>query len=370
MKRAWVLSAGLILLLPAAVIAKKMDRSDLKTANDKLNYAVGYDVGRSVKRNKMSVDKDIFFQGMLDGETDDGSSDSGLLTASERIEVKQAHVQFRREIEREEQLAAADENLKKAKAFLKKNKRQKGVTTTESGLQYRMVKNSKGSKPTVEDTVTVHYKGTLVDGTEFDSSYRRNKPATFAVSRVVKGWTEALQLMSVRSKWIVYIPPELGYGERGAGAKIPPNSVLIFEIELLEIDSTRGEDGSGENNTDSAENDNDENESSLNVADILSIGVYRGIGYQNNGTSWSIEITVGEETSTIKYPSLFCGGVLSVKRVTDTRVEFYEDITYGDNCVDNGITVVSTTDAADTFHYYWQYDNGVAGAVGTVRRDK
>lgn len=359
MKRAWALLAGLSLLFSTQAIAKKIERNDLKTANDKLNYAVGYDVGRSVKLNKMSVEKDIFFQGMLDGEADDGSSNSGLLTASERIEVKQAHAQFRREIEREEQLAAADENLKKAKAFLKKNKRKKGVITTESGLQYRILKSGRGPKPTEEDTVTVHYKGTLLDGTEFDSSYRRNQPATFAVSRVVKGWTEALQLMSVRSKWKVYIPPELGYGVRGAGAKIPPNSVIIFEIELLEIDSARDDDSSSEN----------ENEASLNVADILPIGVYRGIGYQNNGTSWSIEITVGRETSTIKYPSLFCGGVLSVKRVKDMRVEFYEDITYGNNCVDNGVTVLSITDAADTFYYYWQYDNGVTGAVGTVRRD-
>ena len=115
------------------------------------------------------------------------------------------------------------------------NAGKEGIVTTESGLQYQIITEGKGEKPKETDRVSVNYTGTLIDGTEFDSSFKRGKPATFSVNRVVKGWTEALQLMPVGSKWQVFIPPELGYGERGAGAKIGPNSVLIFEMELLKI---------------------------------------------------------------------------------------------------------------------------------------
>jgi len=127
------------------------------------------------------------------------------------------------------------ENLEEGSAFLQENKKREGVTTTESGLQYEVITEGTGEKPTAEDQVRVHYHGTLIDGTVFDSSVDRGEPATFGVNQVITGWTEALQLMPVGSKWKVFIPSDLGYGERGAGGDIGPNSALIFEVELLEI---------------------------------------------------------------------------------------------------------------------------------------
>jgi FKBP-type peptidyl-prolyl cis-trans isomerase FklB len=128
----------------------------------------------------------------------------------------------------------AAKNLSESKAFLATNGKKEGIKTLPSGLQYMVLAEGSGKMPKAEDTVTVHYKGTLINGTEFDSSYKRNQPATFQVKGVIKGWTEALQLMKEGSKWQLFIPPELGYGERGAGP-VPPNSALIFEVELLAV---------------------------------------------------------------------------------------------------------------------------------------
>ena len=129
----------------------------------------------------------------------------------------------------------AEKNKIEGDAFLAENKNKEGVKTTESGLQYEVITAGEGSKPKATDQVSVHYVGTLIDGTEFDSSHKRGQPATFFLNRVVKGWTEGLQLMPVGSKYRFYIPSELGYGERGAGPKIGPNATLTFEVELLEI---------------------------------------------------------------------------------------------------------------------------------------
>jgi FKBP-type peptidyl-prolyl cis-trans isomerase FklB len=131
----------------------------------------------------------------------------------------------------------AAKNKAEGQAFLAKNKTQPGVATLPSGLQYKVLKAGQGKKPTINDTVVCNYRGTFINGTEFDSSYKRNQPASFAVDGVIKGWTEALQLMPVGSKWQLFIPPELAYGERGAQGAIPPNSTLIFEVELLSIQS-------------------------------------------------------------------------------------------------------------------------------------
>jgi FKBP-type peptidyl-prolyl cis-trans isomerase FklB len=129
----------------------------------------------------------------------------------------------------------AEKNIKAGEEFLAANKVKEGVVTTESGLQYKVIEEGSGPKPSPTDNVTVHYKGTLINGEEFDSSYKRNQPATFPVNGVIKGWTEALQLMSKGSKWELYIPSEIAYGAQGAGGAIGPNEVLIFEVELLEI---------------------------------------------------------------------------------------------------------------------------------------
>ena len=224
----------------------EVTKTDLKDLNDKLNYAVGYDVGRSATRNKMELKNDIFLKGVIDGMNDDENPEAGLLDDKARIETKREHSKIRREEQRKERETAAAENKKKADEFLAENKKKEGVVTTESGLQYIIVEEGDGAKPTADDRVSVHYTGTLIDGTEFDSSHKRNRPATFPVGRVVKGWTEALQLMTVGSKWKLFIPPDLGYGERGAGSKIGPNSALIFDIELLEvIADDKNEDAAG-----------------------------------------------------------------------------------------------------------------------------
>jgi FKBP-type peptidyl-prolyl cis-trans isomerase FklB len=137
--------------------------------------------------------------------------------------------------QQEERKKAGEKNLAEGKAFLAENAKKEGVKTLPSGLQYKAIKEGDGPMPKATDTVTVHYRGSLIDGTEFDSSYSRNQPATFPANGVIKGWTEALQLMKTGAKWELFIPPDLAYGERGAGQVIGPNSTLIFEVELLSI---------------------------------------------------------------------------------------------------------------------------------------
>lgn len=199
-------------------------KAELKTDLQKNSYSVGYDVGRALKRQIGDVDGDAMARGMKDAVSD----------AKPALPEKEISERFQAQ-----KMAAAklvpERNKKAGDAFLVKNKTEKGVTTTASGLQYKVVTAGKGKMPTADDTVTVNYRGTLIDGTEFDSSYRRGQPATFPVKGVIPGWTEALQLMTVGSKWMLYIPSNLAYGEHGAGGAIGPNSTLIFEVELMSI---------------------------------------------------------------------------------------------------------------------------------------
>lgn len=181
---------------------------------------------RSINDSVDVVDHDLFLQGFSDGIADKRNPILPVSTDSMRVLVE-------KQMEYYEQ-AKYRNNIEAGEQFLAKNKKQKGVVTTPSGLQYKVITSGTGKKPTATDRVTVNYRGTLLDGTEFDSSYKRNEPTTFGVNQVIKGWTEALQLMPVGSKWELYIPQELGYGSRSAG-NIPPYSTLIFEVELLEI---------------------------------------------------------------------------------------------------------------------------------------
>lgn len=181
---------------------------------------------RSVNDSVDVIDHNLFLQGFSDGIAGKQNSILPVSTDSMRVLVE-------KQIEYYEQAKYRD-NIEAGEQFLAKNKKQKGVVTTPSGLQYKVITEGTGEKPTATDRVTVNYRGTLLDGTEFDSSYKRNEPTTFGVGQVIKGWTEALQLMPVGSKWEIYIPQELGYGSRAAG-NIPPYSTLIFEVELLEI---------------------------------------------------------------------------------------------------------------------------------------
>ena len=216
----------------SASASAEVTKESLKTTDDKLNYSVGTEIGKNIKRNELNFQEAIFLKGLKDGMAE---TETPLLDEKEMMEVKREHAKARREAQQKEREAASAKNKEEGEKFLKENAAKEGVKTTESGLQYKVLTEGTGPKPTATDKVSVNYKGSLIDGTEFDSSYTRGKPAEFAVNRVVKGWTEALQLMSVGSKWEVYIPSDLGYGERGAGAKIGPNAVLIFEMELLDI---------------------------------------------------------------------------------------------------------------------------------------
>jgi FKBP-type peptidyl-prolyl cis-trans isomerase FkpA/FKBP-type peptidyl-prolyl cis-trans isomerase FklB len=208
-----------------------VDEKKPKTPADELSYALGMDVGRSLKRFGAEVELPTFMDAvkttLQGGET--------LLTPQQANEVTKNFVLEKRKKRLEERKAAAAKNSVEGEAFLAENGKKEGVVTTDSGLQYQVIKEGTGPKPKATDEVTVQYRGTLLDGTEFDSSYKRGKPATFRVKGVIPGWTEALQLMPVGSTYKLFIPSKLAYGKRGSGARIGPNSTLIFEVELLGI---------------------------------------------------------------------------------------------------------------------------------------
>jgi FKBP-type peptidyl-prolyl cis-trans isomerase FklB len=203
----------------------------LKTQKDKISYAIGLNIGKSLRKDSVDVDSAIFARGVKDAIT----GAKALLTDDElkaTLTTLQGELQARQQ---EELKKAGDINLKAGEAFLAENKTKQGIVTLPSGLQYKIITPGNGPKPTASDSVTCNYRGTLLDGTEFDSSYKRGQPATFPVSGVIKGWTEAVQLMPVGSKWQIFIPSDLAYGNRGAGNDIGPNATLIFEVELLSI---------------------------------------------------------------------------------------------------------------------------------------
>jgi FKBP-type peptidyl-prolyl cis-trans isomerase FklB len=207
-------------------------KSPLPTPRDKNSYAIGLNVGKGLHQDSIDVDPNLILQGLKDGL----SGGQSLMTDEELQTTMlglQNEVRGKMEAKRQQ---AGGENKKTGDAYLAANKAKPGVTTLPSGLQYKVLKQGTGPKPTANDTVVCNYKGTLIDGKEFDSSYKRGEPAKFPVRGVIKGWTEALQLMPVGSKWELVLPPDLAYGERGAGADIGPNATLVFEVELLSIE--------------------------------------------------------------------------------------------------------------------------------------
>lgn len=209
-----------------ATTAKK----SLTTQKDKVSYAIGMNMGMGLRQRSVDVDPDVLAQGIRDalaGKT--------LMTESEaRAAIIQWQTEMTAKMEEQRKLAG-ETNKNEGAAFLATNKTKESVVALPSGLQYKVLTEGTGAKPTAADTVTVNYRGTLINGKEFDSSYKRGQPATFPVGGVIKGWTEALQLMPVGSKWQLFIPPSLAYGERGAGQDIGPNETLIFEVELISI---------------------------------------------------------------------------------------------------------------------------------------
>jgi FKBP-type peptidyl-prolyl cis-trans isomerase FklB len=216
---------------PAAA-AKTAAPLALKTQKDKFSYALGMKMGANLQRQSVPVDATILARGLKDGL----AGGKTLLTDAEAQAAITAVQDEMRKQQQEKMKQAGEVNKKEGTDFLAANKGKDGVVTQPSGLQYKILTEGKGAKPAASDSVVCNYRGTLINGTEFDSSYKRGQPATFPVGGVIKGWTEALQLMPVGSKWQLFIPPDLAYGERGAGADIGPDSTLIFEVELLSIE--------------------------------------------------------------------------------------------------------------------------------------
>jgi FKBP-type peptidyl-prolyl cis-trans isomerase FklB len=206
------------------------EKTELNNPKDKLSYALGADMGSNMKKFEIDVNPDLYIKGMKDAL----SGGKVLLTDQEIKAVIMAMQKDLQAKQQEKMKAQGEKNKKEGASFLDENKKKEGVKALPSGLQYKVITEGKGKSPKDTDSVTVHYKGTLIDGTEFDSSYKRNEPATFPVTGVIKGWTEALKLMKEGAKWQLFIPADLAYGESGRPG-IPPNSVLIFEVELVKI---------------------------------------------------------------------------------------------------------------------------------------
>ncbi|MBP1724297.1 MAG: FKBP-type peptidyl-prolyl cis-trans isomerase [Deltaproteobacteria bacterium] len=211
--------------------AGAQDKPSLKDQKEKISYIIGMDIGMNFKKQSVDIDPDLVARGIKDGV----SGAKPLLSEQEAREVMASFEKEMRAKQEAAQKVAGEKNKKQGEAFLAENKKKEGVKTLPSGLQYKVIKAGTGKKPAATDTVTTHYKGTLIDGTEFDSSYKRGKPATFPVGGVIPGWTEALQLMEEGAKWQLFIPPNLAYAERGAGQVIGPHTTLIFEVELISI---------------------------------------------------------------------------------------------------------------------------------------
>jgi FKBP-type peptidyl-prolyl cis-trans isomerase len=216
---------------PQTPAAASSTSSALKTEKDKVSYAIGMNIGTTLHKQSVDVDPKLLQQGLEDAL-------AGSKTLLSEDEARATLTDFQNEMRKkmqEKMQAAGETNKKEGDAFLAANKAKDGVVTLPSGLQYKILTPGTGPKPTASDSVICNYRGTLIDGKEFDSSYKRGQPATFPVTGVIKGWTEALQLMPVGSKWQLFVPSDLAYGERGQGPDITPNATLIFEVELLSI---------------------------------------------------------------------------------------------------------------------------------------
>ena len=204
----------------------------LQTRKDSISYSIGMNVGQNLLRDSINISREAFLRGVLDADAD---SAMRLMTDEQIQSTMMAFQDSLRRKKMADASAASGRNKKEGEAFLAENAKKEGVVTLPSGLQYKVLTEGKGKTPTAKSTVTTHYSGRLLDGTEFDSSVKVGKPATFQVDGVIAGWTEALQLMKEGSKWELYIPASLAYGEQGAGGVIPPNATLVFEVLLISV---------------------------------------------------------------------------------------------------------------------------------------
>jgi FKBP-type peptidyl-prolyl cis-trans isomerase FklB len=224
-----------LLMIPALCSATLLSAAELAKPSsevDKLSYSFGYNIGNSLQRQETELNIEYLFQGIRDVLATEGED---LLTEDEvrqvLVEYQQAQIAKREEENRKQ----AEENKAKGEAFLAEKAQEEGVVALPSGLHYKVIEAGSGKTPSKDDTVTVHYKGTLINGETFDSSYQRGQPASFPVSGVIAGWTEALQLMQEGAKWQLFIPADLAYGSRGSGGSIGPNEMLIFDVELISV---------------------------------------------------------------------------------------------------------------------------------------
>jgi len=200
---------------------------------DKLSYTIGVDMGDSLKAQQLDINPDMLAQGIKDAI---GGS-TLLLTKQQMDQTLQDYQKAFLAQQQQKFAAMADQNAKTGAAFLAKNKTAAGVQTLGDGLQYKVIQAGNGASPGAEDTVTVDYEGTLVDGTVFDSTYKRGKPASFKVSQVIPGWQQALKMMKPGAEWMIYIPPQLAYGKQGVGGPIGPNETLIFKVQLISVNN-------------------------------------------------------------------------------------------------------------------------------------
>lgn len=228
MKRNFVIIAASTALASSIALAQT---DELETPEERLSYTIGMDIGQSLTGQDMPLDIDILIQGLrasyLGEET--------LLTQEEALAEREKFIQQRQQQLEEQRGEEARINREEGEAFLAANADKEGVTVTESGLQYRVITEGEGASPDADDRVTVHYRGKLINGVEFDSSYSRGEPATFGLNQVIPGWTEGLQLMQEGAKYEFFVPSDLAYGEQGRPGPIGPNSTLIFEVELIEV---------------------------------------------------------------------------------------------------------------------------------------
>jgi FKBP-type peptidyl-prolyl cis-trans isomerase FklB len=230
-----VIFRAMLLVAFLSVVCLAGETPALKDGKEKISYSVGYQIGGDFKRQGVELDTDLLVKGIRDAA-------GGAEPRVPPQEMRKTLVDLKRKVEADERRRRREQAGKhraEGEAFLAANGKKEWVVTLPSGLQYKVLAAGKGKSPNPTDNVTVHYRGTLVDGTEFDSSYKRNTPATFKADRVIAGWKEALPMMKEGAKWQLFVPSKLAYGEQGSGSKIPPDSTLVFEIELISVQSGR-----------------------------------------------------------------------------------------------------------------------------------
>jgi len=233
MKRHAIFIAVLFLFCVNAFAADAPEMNE----KDRISYSVGYQIGGDFKKQNVELDPELLVKGINDAL-------AGTEPVMAQEDMRETLMELKRKIvaaQQKDMKEKSEKNLAEGKAFLAENGKKEGVVTLPSGLQYKVIKEGAGASPTPDDTVSVHYRGTLIDGTEFDNSYARNEPAVFKADRVIPGWKEALQMMKEGGKWQLFIPPDLAYGERQAGQLIGPNSALLFEVELVSVKKADGE---------------------------------------------------------------------------------------------------------------------------------